>query len=153
MITEGISAIIDYAHTPSALGELLEGCRKIATGRIILVFGCGGDRDSEKRPLMGEVASRGADVNILTSDNPRSEDAEKIISEIISGMSINPQSVYVDRRQAIEEAVDEAKSGDLIVIAGRGHEKYQEIKGEKVPFSDKSVLLEKVAQLSSSGER
>ena len=153
VITEGISAIIDYAHTPSALEELLEGCRKIATGRIILVFGCGGDRDSEKRPLMGEVASRGADVNILTSDNPRSEDAEKIISEIILGMSINPQSVYVDRRKAIEEAVDEAKSGDLIVIAGRGHEKYQEIKGEKVPFSDKSVLLEKVAQLSSSGER
>ena len=153
VITEGISAIIDYAHTPSALGELLEGCRKIATGRIILVFGCGGDRDSEKRPLMGEVASRGADVNILTSDNPRSEDASKIIAEIISGMSTKPHSVQVSRRQAIEEAVAEAKSGDLVVIAGRGHEEYQEIQGEKIPFSDKEVLLDVISKSNSLGQR
>jgi len=152
-ITEEIAAIIDYAHTPTALAELLEGCQKIVAGRIILVFGCGGDRDSEKRPLMGEVASVGADVNILTSDNPRSEDASKIIAEIISGMSTKPHSVQVTRRQAIEEAVAEAKPGDLVVIAGRGHEEYQEIQGEKIPFSDKEVLLDVISKSNSLGQR
>jgi UDP-N-acetylmuramoyl-L-alanyl-D-glutamate--2,6-diaminopimelate ligase len=152
-LTQESSAIIDYAHTPSALAELLGGCRKIVAGRIILVFGCGGERDSEKRPLMGEVASVGADVNILTSDNPRGEDAEKIISEIASGMSIKPRVIEVDRRKAIEQAFNEAESGDLIVVAGRGHEEYQEIDGKKIPFSDKNVLLDVVSKASSSGER
>jgi len=151
-ITEDSSAIIDYAHTPSALEELLRGCRKIVAGRIILVFGCGGERDSEKRPLMGEVASVGADVNILTSDNPRGEDPEKIISEIASGMSVKPQAIEVDRRKAIEQAFNEVESGDLIVVAGRGHEEYQEIDGKKIPFSDKTVLLDVVSKASSSGE-
>ena len=117
------------------------------------MFGCGGDRDSEKRPLMGEVASMGADVNILTSDNPRSEDAQKIISEIASGMAVKPQVVEVDRQKAIEEAVDEAEPGDLIVIAGRGHEEYQEIQGKAIPFSDRAVLLDVISKASSSGER
>ena len=152
-VTQEVSAIIDYAHTPSALAELLEGCRKIVAGRIILVFGCGGDRDSEKRPLMGEVASVGADVNILTSDNPRGEDAEKIISEILSGMAMKPQIVEVDRQKAIEEAVNEAEPGDLIVIAGRGHEEYQEIQGKAIPFSDRAVLLDVISNESSLGER
>ena len=152
-IAQESSAIIDYAHTPSALAELLEGCRKIVVGRIILVFGCGGDRDSEKRPLMGRAASAGADVNILTSDNPRGEDAEKIISEIASGMAVKPQIIEVDRRKAIERAVNEAESGDLIVVAGRGHEEYQEIDGKKIPFSDKTVLLDVVSKSPSSGER
>jgi len=152
-VTQEVSAIIDYAHTPSALAELLEGCRKIVVGRIILVFGCGGDRDSEKRPLMGEVASVGADVNILTSDNPRGEDAEKIISEILSGMAMKPQIVEVDRQKAIEEAVNEAEPGDLIVIAGRGHEEYQEIQGKAIPFSDRAVLLDVISNESSLGER
>ena len=153
LITQDTSAIIDYAHTPSALAELLRGCRKIVAGRIILVFGCGGERDSEKRPLMGEVASLGADVNILTSDNPRGEDAKKIISEIASGMSVKPQVIEVDRRKAIEQAFNEAESGDLIVVAGRGHEEFQEIEGKKIPFSDKTVLLDLVSKASSSGER
>ena len=152
-IAQESSAIIDYAHTPSALAELLEGCRKIVVGRIILVFGCGGDRDSEKRPQMGRAASAGADVNILTSDNPRGEDAEKIISEIASGMAVKPQIIEVDRRKAIERAVNEAESGDLIVVAGRGHEEYQEIDGKKIPFSDKTVLLDVVSKSPSSGER
>ena len=152
-VTQEVSAIIDYAHTPSALAELLEGCRKIVNGRIILVFGCGGDRDSEKRPLMGEVASMGADVNILTSDNPRGEDAEKIINEILSGMVVKPLIVEVDRQTAIEEAVNEAESGDLIVIAGRGHEEYQEIQGKAIPFSDRAVLLDVISKASSLGER
>ena len=152
-ITSDISAIIDYAHTPTALEELLKGCQKIVTGRIILVFGCGGDRDSKKRPLMGEVASVGADVNILTSDNPRGEDPSKIISEIITGMSTKPHSVEVDRKQAIEEAVTVAKPGDLLVIAGRGHEEYQEIRGERIPFSDKEVLLDVIAKSTFSDKR
>ena len=152
-VTEEIEAIIDYAHTPSALSELLGGCRKIVAGRIILVFGCGGDRDPEKRPLMGRVASTGADFNILTSDNPRGEAAEKIISEIITGMPTQPQRVEVDRKQAIEHAVHEAEPGDLVVIAGRGHEEYQEIQGDKIPFSDKTVLLDVIERLFSLGER
>ena len=152
-VTEEISGIIDYAHTPSALSELLEGCRKIVAGRIILVFGCGGDRDSEKRPLMGEVASKGADVNILTSDNPRDEDAEKIISEIVSGMAIKPHVIEVDREKAIKAAVNESESGDLIVIAGRGHEEFQEIQGNMLPFSDRAVLQDLVSGSSSLGER
>ena len=152
-VTEEISGIIDYAHTPSALSELLEGCRKIVAGRIILVFGCGGDRDSEKRPLMGEVASKGADVNILTSDNPRDEDAEKIISEIVSGMTIKPDVIEVDRKKAIKAALNESESGDLIVIAGRGHEEYQEVQGNMLPFSDRAVLQDLVSGSSSLGER
>ena len=102
---------------------------------------------------MGEVASVGADVNILTSDNPRSEDASKIIAEIISGMSTKPHSVQVSRRQSIEEAVADAKPGDLVVIAGRGHEEYQEIQGEKIPFSDKEVLLDVISKSNSLGQR
>ncbi len=152
-VTQEVSAIIDYAHTPSALAELLEGCRKIVAGRIILVFGCGGDRDSKKRPLMGEVASTGADVNILTSDNPRNEDAEKIITEIASGMPVKPQIVETDRQKAIEEAVNESEPGDLIIIAGRGHEEYQEIQGKAIPFSDRAVLLDVISKASPSGER
>jgi len=107
----------------------------------------------EKRPLMGEVASMGADVNILTSDNPRGEDAEKIISEIVSGMAVKPQIVEVDRKKAIEEAVNEAEPDDLIVIAGRGHEEYQEIQGKAVPFSDRAVLLDVISNGASSGQR
>ena len=117
------------------------------------MFGCGGDRDSEKRPLMGEVASKGADVNILTSDNPRGEDAEKIISEIVSGMTIKPHLIEVDREKAIKAAVNESESGDLIVIAGRGHEEFQEIQGNMLPFSDRAVLQDLVSEASSLGER
>ena len=96
--------------------------------------------------------SVGADVNILTSDNPRGEDPEKIISEIASGMPVKPQVIEVDRRKAIEQAFNEVESGDLIVVAGRGHEEYQEIDGKKIPFSDKTVLLDVVSKASSSGE-
>ena len=102
---------------------------------------------------MGEVASVGADVNIVTSDNPLGEDPSKIISEIITGMSTKPHSVEVDRKQAIEEAVTAAKPGDLLVIAGRGHEEYQEIRGERIPFSDKEVLLDVIAKSTFSDKR
>jgi len=152
-IAEDIGAIIDYAHTPSALAELLRGCRKIVDGRIILVFGCGGDRDLAKRPLMGAVASSGADLNILTSDNPRTEDPEKIISEVIDGMTRQPTFVEVNRSDAVEYAISEASPGDLVVIAGRGHETHQEIQGEKIPLSDKDVLLAAVGKLFPTEEQ
>ncbi len=152
-IAEGIGAVIDYAHTPSALAELLKGCRKIVEGRIILVFGCGGDRDLAKRPLMGAVASSGADLNILTSDNPRTEDPEKIISEVIDGMTREPTFVEVNRSDAVEYAISEASPGDLVVIAGRGHETHQEIQGEKIPLSDKDVLLAAVGKLFPTEEQ
>ena len=139
-ISKDISAVIDYAHTPSALEELLKGCRKISEGRIILVFGCGGDRDPTKRPLMGEVASLGADLSIVTSDNPRMEDPEKIIDEILVGMKKGFPVIEIDRKSAIERSISEALPGDLIVIAGRGHEEYQEVKGEMLSFSDRDAL-------------
>jgi UDP-N-acetylmuramoyl-L-alanyl-D-glutamate--2,6-diaminopimelate ligase len=139
--------VIDYAHTPDALEKVLTTVREIveppgsigqAPGvrRVICVFGCGGDRDRGKRPLMGEVATRLADEVIITSDNPRKEDKGAIIREIISGARRGNFRIEEDRRQAIHIAISSARKGDAIVIAGKGHEAYQELDGQKLPFSD-----------------
>lgn len=130
--------IVDYAHTPDALEKALGVLRETAGvrgGRLICVFGCGGDRDSGKRPAMGAVAERLADVVVLTSDNPRGEDSQAIIDDILAGLQRRP-FVQAERGQAIVEAVSEASSQDVILIAGKGHEPYQEIAGVRHPFSD-----------------
>ncbi len=131
-------AVIDYAHSPDALDKCLAGLRDVARaqgGRLLCVFGCGGDRDRGKRPLMGEIASRHADFVVVTSDNPRSEDPEAIIADILPGVRV-PHAVHVDRRAAIRAAIGAAHRGDVVLVAGKGHEPYQEIAGKRLPFSD-----------------
>lgn len=129
--------VIDYAHTPDALEQVLKALAEHCTGKLLCVFGCGGDRDQGKRPLMGEIADRLADVVILTNDNPRTEAAEKIIEQILQGID-NREHVVVetDRATAIAMAIEQATSDDIVLIAGKGHEDYQEINGVRNTFSD-----------------
>ncbi len=133
---------IDYAHTPDALQSALLAARQVAgSSRVLVVFGCGGDRDAYKRPEMGRVAERGADVVIVTSDNPRSEDPGAIIDAVIAGFE-SPDNAVVqpDRRLAIDRAVRQAEAGDVVLVAGKGHETYQEIAGERHRFDDAEVV-------------
>ncbi len=132
--------VIDYAHTPDALENVLEALREVTSGHLICVFGCGGDRDRGKRPVMGEIASRLSDQVFVTSDNPRSEPAEEIIEQIAGGMEGNYR-VIVDRGEAVRRAIGDAEIGDVVLIAGKGHENYQEINGVKLPFSDREVAM------------
>jgi UDP-N-acetylmuramyl-tripeptide synthetase len=141
-----VKVVVDYAHTDDALKNLLETARPLTTGRIITVFGCGGDRDRTKRPLMGAVAGRLSDIIIITSDNPRTEDPVRIIEEIQRGITPDTRRntaqstiAVVDRRQAIERAIDMASAGDLVLVAGKGHEKYQSIGAQTLPFDDVDV--------------
>ncbi len=138
---DDVRVVVDYAHTDDALKNLLETARPLATGRLICVFGCGGDRDATKRPLMGAVAARLSDLVIVTSDNPRSENPDRIIAEIRRGMARELGDVVEisDRRAAIERAVSDARPGDLVLIAGKGHEKYQIIGDRTLPFDDVQV--------------
>ncbi|MEM1119914.1 MAG: UDP-N-acetylmuramoyl-L-alanyl-D-glutamate--2,6-diaminopimelate ligase [Bacteroidota bacterium] len=138
--------IVDYAHTPDALANVLDTIQKIAkkTQKIITVVGCGGDRDKAKRPIMAKVSCERSDTVILTSDNPRSEDPGAILADMEKGVpeTANHKTLVIsDRRQAIKTACKLAKAGDVILVAGKGHEKYQEIKGEKFPFDDKQTLI------------
>jgi UDP-N-acetylmuramoyl-L-alanyl-D-glutamate--2,6-diaminopimelate ligase len=140
--------VVDYAHTDDALRNLLETARPLARRRLITVFGAGGDRDRTKRPLMGMVAARLSDVVVLTSDNPRSEDPQRIIDEVNLGAQPETRQrdvdvlTVLDRREAILRAVSLAAPGDLVLIAGKGHEKYQEAGGTTVPFDDVTVARE-----------
>jgi UDP-N-acetylmuramoyl-L-alanyl-D-glutamate--2,6-diaminopimelate ligase len=142
------SVIVDYAHTPDSLANVLRTARDLATGRLICVFGCGGDRDRGKRPEMGRIAAELADVSIVTSDNPRSEAPLAIIDEILAGMSSEPE-VEPDRRAAIARAVNLAREGDIVVIAGKGHEQGQEFADRKLPFDDREVAREALRRLGA----
>lgn len=141
-----VLGIVDYAHTPDALEKVLLTVNNLKNdGRVITVVGCGGDRDKTKRPVMAKVAAEKSDMAILTSDNPRTESPEAILSEMEAGIPIEKKSktlTITDRLQAIRTAVAMAQSGDVILLAGKGHEKYQEINGVKFPFDDKAVLEE-----------
>jgi UDP-N-acetylmuramoyl-L-alanyl-D-glutamate--2,6-diaminopimelate ligase len=132
--TDGALAYVDYAHKPDALENVLESVRPFTTGRVIIVFGCGGDRDKGKRPIMGEVAARLADVVIVTDDNPRSEIPEVIRSEIMAGAK--GATEISDRAQAIRTAVGMLKAGDTLIVAGKGHEEGQTVGSVTLPFSD-----------------
>jgi UDP-N-acetylmuramoyl-L-alanyl-D-glutamate--2,6-diaminopimelate ligase len=148
------AVIVDYAHTPDSLENVLRAARDIARGRIICVFGAGGDRDRGKRPLMGEIAARLADVTIVTSDNPRSEAPEAIVAEIVAPIGDRPAlQIELDRRMAIERAIALAEADDVVVIAGKGHEQGQEFgNGRKLPFDDITVAREILsAQLAAVG--
>lgn len=132
------SVVVDYAHTPDALERALAALRPTTSGALWVVFGCGGDRDTGKRALMGEIASSGADEVVVTSDNPRSESPDAIVSAILAGCSEGAHAI-VDRRAAIEFALSQARSGDTVLIAGKGHEHYQEVNGTRSPFNDLDV--------------
>ena len=139
---QDFAVLVDYAHTPDSLENVLKAARALTDKRLHVVFGCGGDRDRTKRPLMGEIAARLADRTVVTSDNPRSEDPEAIIEEILAGID-NPVHYEVDRRVAIANAIAEAAAGDVVVVAGKGHEQGQEFAGgNKLPFDDVTVVRE-----------
>ena len=142
----GIDVIVDYAHTPDALENVLRTLRETASRRLIVVFGCGGDRDRGKRPQMGEIAARYADYTYVTSDNPRTEDPQSIVNDILAGVGSAPHTSRLDRREAIGEALAAAEAGDVVVIAGKGHEAYQIVGTQVLPFDDLAVAREKLAQ-------
>jgi UDP-N-acetylmuramoyl-L-alanyl-D-glutamate--2,6-diaminopimelate ligase len=133
---------VDYAHTPDSLENVLRAAREITGGRLIVVFGAGGDRDRGKRPLMGRVAAALADAVVVTSDNPRSEDPDSIVDQILDGAGTDAER-EVDRRRAIRRAIEMARAGDVVVVAGKGHEQGQEFEGgRKEPFDDVTVARE-----------
>ncbi|HWJ40504.1 MAG TPA: cyanophycin synthetase, partial [Candidatus Limnocylindrales bacterium] len=157
----GVTVLVDYAHKPDALEAVLTALRRLRAGRIICVFGCGGDRDRGKRPIMGEIAGRLADIPVLTSDNPRSEDPMAIIGEVEQGLKATGRArsndtsadggylVEPDRRKAIAIALKIATTGDAVLIAGKGHEDYQLVAGRVLPFDDRVVVREIAAELGS----
>ena len=143
-IEKSFAVLIDYAHTPESLESILVNTKKYIKGRAICVFGCGGDRDKTKRQRMGEVAGRLADYSIVTTDNPRTEDPEAIIKDIEEGISKTKgkYDIIVDRREAIEKAIKMMNKRDLVILAGKGHETYQEINKQKFPFDERVIVKE-----------
>jgi len=136
---QDFSVIVDYAHTPDGLRNVLQSARRITANRLLCVFGCGGDRDRTKRPIMGQIATRLADFAVLTSDNPRSEEPVAIIDEIVPGINGAGYAIEPDREAAIKRAIEMAQPGDAVVIAGKGHEIYQEIGDSRIHFDDREV--------------
>ena len=145
---QDFAVIVDYAHTPDGLENILTAARRITKRELICVFGCGGDRDNGKRPKMGNISAQIADYSVITSDNPRTEDPDEIITQIVANLPHDAKYVCISgRRDAIHHAITTAKSGDVVVIAGKGHEDYQEIHGKRFPFDDRGVaadLLESI---------
>ncbi len=140
------NVIIDYAHTPEAFKMILQAARELTSGKIVIVFGCGGDRDQGKRPVMGKIASTLADFVIITTDNPRSEDPKKIARDILKGIKKKNHETIMDREKGIEKAVSYLKEDDTLILAGKGHEDYQIIKDKKFHFSDKETVEEILAK-------
>lgn len=153
-VTETVSrfqVFVDYAHTPDALENVLRTLRALRPTRIITVFGCGGDRDRTKRPKMAAAAEAGSDICVLTSDNPRTEDPQAILADAAKGFA-RPKShvIIADRREAIRVALENAREGDIVLLAGKGHEDYQEVQGKKLPFDDRRVTRQILTQIASA---
>ncbi|HSQ87688.1 UDP-N-acetylmuramoyl-L-alanyl-D-glutamate--2,6-diaminopimelate ligase, partial [Romboutsia sp.] len=146
---EGLTVIVDYAHTPDALENVLNTVQEFVIGKIITVFGCGGDRDKTKRPTMGKIAQQNSDISIITSDNPRTENPDLIIKDILEGIDENKENYIVieDRKKAIYKAIEMAEVGDVVMIAGKGHEDYQIIGTTKHHFDDKEIAYEAIENL------
>jgi UDP-N-acetylmuramoyl-L-alanyl-D-glutamate--2,6-diaminopimelate ligase len=145
-----VDVVVDYAHTPDALDNALRALRETTRGALAVVFGCGGDRDRGKRPLMGKVAAELADRIYVTSDNPRSEDPQAIVNDIVAGIGTHERVTELDRRKAIERAIAEAAPGDVVLIAGKGHEAYQVVGERVLPFDDVAIARELLAARSAS---
>lgn len=143
----GFDIIVDYAHTPDGLENILKTAREFTKGRLISIFGCGGDRDKTKRPIMGNIGSELSDLVIITSDNPRSENPMDIINEIAGGIKLNNYIIVENRREAIKKAIETAVKDDVIVLAGKGHEDYQIIKDKKIHFDEREVVAEIIKEL------
>jgi UDP-N-acetylmuramoyl-L-alanyl-D-glutamate--2,6-diaminopimelate ligase len=148
----GITVVIDYAHTPDGLSKILQNARELSDGKLICVFGCGGGRDAAKRPIMGEIAAANANITVITSDNPRTENPDAIIVQIESGIQrnninsvLNDYVKIADRKSAIYYALDIASKGDIVIIAGKGHENYMDINGIKIPYNDAAVVKQYMA--------
>jgi len=153
---QDFTVLVDYAHTDDALKNLLEAVRELEPRRVITVFGCGGDRDRSKRPLMGAVAARLSDVVILTSDNPRSEPPETIIEDVRRGIPssrVEETRVVIDRREAIARALELGREGVVVVIAGKGHETRQVLRERTVPFDDRQVVREILTHPAGVGRK
>jgi UDP-N-acetylmuramoyl-L-alanyl-D-glutamate--2,6-diaminopimelate ligase len=146
------TVIVDYAHTPDGLENVLKTIRNFCTGRIITVFGCGGDRDRQKRPMMGNIAAKLSDYVIVTSDNPRTEETEKIIQDIEQGILTSNYEKIIDRKRAIGRAIDMAQKGDVVLIAGKGHENYQILRDKTIPFDDKEIAAEFLREKESKND-
>jgi UDP-N-acetylmuramoyl-L-alanyl-D-glutamate--2,6-diaminopimelate ligase len=150
---QDFAVVVDYAHTPDGLENILKTAREIAGGRLITVFGCGGDRDRTKRPQMGAIAARYSDFAVITSDNPRTEEPLAIIRDIEQGLKFGPSGekycVEPDRRQAIHLAIGMAGTGDVVVIAGKGHEDYQIVGTQRFPFDDRLEAAEALKKRES----
>jgi UDP-N-acetylmuramoyl-L-alanyl-D-glutamate--2,6-diaminopimelate ligase len=144
---QAFTVLVDYAHTPDSLAAVLAAARELAPRRVLVVFGAGGDRDRGKRPLMGKVAADLADVVIVTSDNPRSEEPLAIIQDVLQGTGVDVE-IDPDRRSAITRAVSLADEGDVVVIAGKGHEQGQEVNGVVTPFDDRDVARGALRELA-----
>jgi UDP-N-acetylmuramoyl-L-alanyl-D-glutamate--2,6-diaminopimelate ligase len=156
-LDDRVLVMIDYAHTPDALEKTLQNLKNVAMerkGKLWCVFGCGGDRDPGKRPEMGKIAEKIADQIVITSDNPRSEQPDAIIAQIASGLAMNHTYTPVlepDRAKAILYAIKHAENNDVVLVAGKGHEAYQEIQGKRIPFSDKEHAQIALASIASKG--
>jgi UDP-N-acetylmuramoyl-L-alanyl-D-glutamate--2,6-diaminopimelate ligase len=148
---QGFGVLVDYAHTPDSLENVLRAARLLTEGKVIAVFGAGGDRDRDKRPKMGRAGAELSDLTVITSDNPRSEDPAQIVGEVAAGAAgANELEVVVDRREAIALALGRAQAGDTVVIAGKGHEQGQEFEdGRKIPFDDREVAREEIRKLGT----
>ena len=151
----GLTIMIDYAHSPESLENILKAIKSYTRGRVISVFGCGGDRDPGKRPIMGEISGKIADYTIITSDNPRTEDPEKIVEQIEEGIKKTKGNyeIVVDRTEAIEKAIKMANNKDIILLAGKGHEPYQEINGKKYPFDERIIVREIISKLENEEKK
>lgn len=144
---KNINVVVDYAHTPDALENVIKTAKEFTKGKVITVFGCGGDRDKTKRPMMGNISTNLSDFTIITSDNPRTENPNDIIYDILNGVKEDNYKVVIDRKEAIKEAINLASSDDLVLIAGKGHETYQIIGKETIHFDDKEVAKEIINKL------
>lgn len=144
----GYEVVVDFAHTPDGLQNILKTAREFTKGRLICVFGCGGDRDNTKRPIMGKIGTELSDFAVITSDNPRTEEPMSIIDEIVSGVEKHNYTVVENRREAIKKAMEMAEKGDVVVVAGKGHESYQILKDKTIHFDEREVVADIIRELT-----